>query len=216
MSNQNKFYVYVYLDPRKPGKYKYGEYEFEYEPFYVGKGGGRKSRLKYHLTNYCLKNDSNKLKTNKIKKIIENGFEVKIVKVLEEMSEEESYILEKRIIDIIGRKDLKMGVLTNLTNGGEGLTGRFGKENPNFGNSWTENQKKELSLKKKGKFLGNQNPNAKRYKFTNLKTNQEFIVEGSFRNFCKKQNLTYQVMLERLYGITKTYRKFKEWRVEKI
>ena len=36
--NDNKFYVYVYLDPRKPGSFKFGEYEFDYEPFYVGKG----------------------------------------------------------------------------------------------------------------------------------------------------------------------------------
>lgn len=32
------YYVYIYLDPRKPGKYKYSKCEFEYEPFYVGKG----------------------------------------------------------------------------------------------------------------------------------------------------------------------------------
>jgi hypothetical protein len=34
----NSFYVYIYLDPRKPGKFHYGEYCFDYEPFYVGKG----------------------------------------------------------------------------------------------------------------------------------------------------------------------------------
>ena len=33
-----KFYVYAYLDPTKPGKYVYDNIEFEFEPFYVGKG----------------------------------------------------------------------------------------------------------------------------------------------------------------------------------
>jgi hypothetical protein len=28
------------LDPRKPGQFKYEEYEFDFEPFYVGKGSG--------------------------------------------------------------------------------------------------------------------------------------------------------------------------------
>ena len=43
----NSFYVYAYLDPRKPGKFKYGEYEFTHEPFYIGKG--TKSRINRHL-----------------------------------------------------------------------------------------------------------------------------------------------------------------------
>jgi len=65
-----QFYVYVYLDPRKPGKYKYGEYEFDYEPFYVGKGKG--FRFKRHLTEYQLIHDKNNLKVNKIRKIIKD------------------------------------------------------------------------------------------------------------------------------------------------
>ena len=67
ISSINQFYVYVYLDPRKPGKFKYGKYEFGYEPFYVGKGYNQ--RFKIHLKESKLNKDPNKLKVNKIRKI---------------------------------------------------------------------------------------------------------------------------------------------------
>jgi len=65
MSNEN-YYIYAYLDPRKPGLYKYGEYEFSYEPFYIGKG--KDNRLYDHLERNHLARGTNSLKDNIIKK----------------------------------------------------------------------------------------------------------------------------------------------------
>ena len=72
-SIRNIFYVYVYLDPRKPGDYIYGEYHFDYEPFYVGKG--RYNRLYIHLK----KNIYNPHFHNKIKKIQKMIFLIAII-----------------------------------------------------------------------------------------------------------------------------------------
>ena len=38
MFQMGDFYVYIYLDPRKPGSFMYNNLEFNFEPFYVGKG----------------------------------------------------------------------------------------------------------------------------------------------------------------------------------
>ena len=67
MNKQNKFYIYVYLDPRKPGNFKYGGYTFKYEPFYVGKG--QNYRYKEHLYESYNKKDNNSHKCNIIRKI---------------------------------------------------------------------------------------------------------------------------------------------------
>jgi hypothetical protein len=118
----NRFYVYVYLDPRKPGRFVYGDYEFDYEPFYVGKGFN--DRIVTHLFKCRLENDGNKLKTNKIKKIIrETGKEPIGIIYKEKLSEQDAFDLETKMIKTIGRKDLVDGVLTNLTNGGDGSFG---------------------------------------------------------------------------------------------
>ena len=113
------FYVYVYLDPRKSGVYEYGSYIFNYEPFYGGKGHG--DRLLEHLKG----NSHNPYFNNKIKKIQrETGNDPIIIKYSENMLECQALRLEMDIIANVGRYDLDKGPLCNLTNGGDGVSGR--------------------------------------------------------------------------------------------
>jgi len=161
----NIFYIYIYLDPRKPGIYKYGEYEFEYEPFYVGKGKG--NRL---LEIHCGRNRYFK---NKINKIENSGLKPIVIKLVENINETESFEIEKQLIYEIGRKDLEKGPLLNFTNGGEGNSGYIpsketrkkqsnklkGENHPMFGKRRSEEAKKKQSEKMKGKYLGENSPN---------------------------------------------------------
>jgi hypothetical protein len=113
----NVYYVYVYLDPRKPGKFNYDEFSFDYEPFYIGKG--TKSRMLRHLKNENI----NPIKVNKIKKIRSSGLEPLVKKIVENISNEESLEIEKRLIKTIGRYCKNQGPLTNYSEGGETFIG---------------------------------------------------------------------------------------------
>jgi hypothetical protein len=104
----NDFYVYIYLDPRKPGIYKYGKYKFDYEPFYVGKGKGNRLIDFNHRSGWC----KSKLKSLNYKPII--------IAKRSKLSVLDAYIFEQRLINTIGRADLNKGPLTNMTDGGEG------------------------------------------------------------------------------------------------
>ena len=132
----NNFYVYILLDPRKPGVYEYGEYKFDYEPFYVGKG--KDNRYHEHLRENSLKKNS--YKNNKIKIIISEKLEPITIKVKENLLECQSFKFEIDLIKIIGRFDLGDGPLTNKTNGGEGTSGLI----------FTEQHKNRLSESGKG------------------------------------------------------------------
>jgi hypothetical protein len=37
-----EYYVYIILNPLKSGDFNYEEYHFDYEPFYVGNGKGKR------------------------------------------------------------------------------------------------------------------------------------------------------------------------------
>ncbi len=64
---KNEYYVYVFLDPRKPGKWEYNGIIFDFQPFYVGKGKGR--RINSHFDKHHRKTESIK---NRVIQKIEN------------------------------------------------------------------------------------------------------------------------------------------------
>lgn len=110
----NRFYVYVYLDVSKPGSYIYDEYEFRFEPFYVGKGTGK--RFEVHLK---LDGNVNREKQKRIRSLLEKNLkpEIFLIKNLEEF---QAFNLERFLINRIGQMVYDTGVLTNLIDGGSG------------------------------------------------------------------------------------------------
>ena len=120
---RNDFYVYVLLDPRKPGVYKYGPLKFKHEPFYVGKGKGNRDKSHFRPGNIDAdsKRYKNTKKTNKIRKIIEAGFYPVPVRIKSDVDEVTAFRLEIKAIRLIGRGS--SGPLVNLTDGGEGSSG---------------------------------------------------------------------------------------------
>ena len=119
MKKEKKYYVYVYLDPRKSGKYvyktEYGKLKLDYEPIYVGKGSN--NRYKVHLNlNRC----GNSRLRGKIKNIRKEGLGNPIIKSKRNLSENNAYELEEELVEIIGRADWKTGPLANSDAGGRG------------------------------------------------------------------------------------------------
>jgi len=92
---ENKYYIYFHINPLKN------------EVFYVGKGHNKRAYQKYKRNQFW-KNT-----------VAKYGFIVDIVET--GLTNEEACKREIFYINKIGRKDLGLGPLVNLTDGGEGL-----------------------------------------------------------------------------------------------
>jgi hypothetical protein len=177
---EHEHYVYVYLNPLKSGRFIYGKFSFDYEPFYIGKG--KNNRLNKHI-NYI---DSSKesLKSNIIKKIIRLGSNPIIIKLYENVSDYSSIRLERYLIKLIGRKNLKLGPLSNLTDGGEGSSGILVKKSTIYkrkksiearGGVWNKGLRGYQVSSNKGKNLSNSTKDKISKKLTGIKQSNETI-----------------------------------------
>lgn len=143
------YYIYVYLDTRKKGSYSFGDFHFEYEPFYVGKGVNER-----YLTHLRVAKGSRKGKNNlivtKIKSILNDGFEPKIIKIIEGLTKDNYDSYEISTIKLIGKSCDGLGPLLNTTDGGDGGITWIG-EHHNKGKKLEEivGEEKAVELKQK-------------------------------------------------------------------
>ena len=89
-------------------------------PYYIGKGKGRRAWRADHNV---------KVPTDLVR--------IKII--AHNLYEHEALLLEKKLIALYGRKDLNSGILRNMTDGGDGVTGY-----------WTDDRKAEFSSSRRG------------------------------------------------------------------
>lgn len=155
----NKFYVYVYLNPLKKGKYIFKDYIFDYAPFYIGKGCG--DRYKVHLRESS--KNINRYKDNTIQQIKRELNISPIIKlVYEQLEENEALVIEQEMINHFGRKILypNWGILTNMTDGGGGTSGTIHaprtkewkekQRQSHLGNKFSDGVKQRLSEMRMG------------------------------------------------------------------
>lgn len=152
------YYIYAYLDPRKPS-----QGEFSHEPFYIGLGHGNRlfahikesNKLPLKISFHEMKKHRiNMLKINKIRKILSVNLDPIIIKIEENLSRGEAKIREVLWISKLGRLIDCSGPLTNLTPGGEcRVTSQVGPFNSFYGKTHTVEVREMLSKLHKGKIL---------------------------------------------------------------
>lgn len=159
----HKYYVYVFTDPRRPGIFQYEDIIFYNEPFYVGKGCGR--RIKDHLDNSSLSANDNNIKNGKLRNIISKGFNPLdyCIILYNYLTNEDALQKEIDVIKTIGRIVLKNGPLSNLKDGGGGSNGVIARGSSRLKGRTYEDihglEKAELLKKNRSaRFIGDKNP----------------------------------------------------------
>ena len=135
--DNNKWTVYIHISPSD--KYYVGITSQKYvsQRWRCGKGYSKNPHF-----------------TRAINKYGWNNFQHEII--AEHLTKDEACDMEKRLIKELNSNDYHYGY--NICSGGEGATGLFGEKNPNYGNYWSDEQRKRMSDIKRGTFCGELNP----------------------------------------------------------
>lgn len=152
------------------------------EVFYVGKGYENRAFISYNRNNFW-------------QNIVNKYGEPIVVIVKRNITEKYAFELEKAYIKLFGRRDLNEGTLVNLTNGGEGSSGRIhtveskiligeSKKNNNYalGYKHSDVAKKIIGDSKKG------NNYALGYKHSNKAKNKIADVQKGNTNMLGKKH----------------------------
>lgn len=107
-------------------------------PFYIGKSSEGSKRLIEHLSK--ARGGSSRMVYKKIRKVLSRGADVQEDILFWFESEQKALDKEIELIAYYGRRDVETGILTNHTDGGEGM----------IGHKHTDETKRKMSEAKKG------------------------------------------------------------------
>ena len=150
--------------------YTYAYLREDRTPYYIGKGKGNR----IHSTNRIYKAPKDKSR---------------IIFLKQNLTEEEAFKHEKYMIAVLGRKDNGTGILRNMTDGGDGVSG------------WVPSE--EFRKKAKERMSGSKNNKAKNILIINI-NGENYIVCGEFIEFCKSKNLPFEGIRKRIQRGSKT------------
>ena len=171
--------------------YTYAWLRKDNTPYYIGKGLGNRAWAK-------------------IKGHIPPKDKSKIIILEKNLTEIGALALERRYIKWYGRKNNKTGILINLTDGGEGVSGYKHNDNKRKDISVkTKEAMKNLTIRQKcdinWKSLGEKL--SKEYSF--IDPNNKIIKIKNLTKFCKDNNLNNGNMFSVISGKKKTYKGYR-------